>query len=99
MDRILPWIERFRRALGLRPARRHERMAPPPLARRDRGMALKKQIGVVGLGTCLLLSALGCATPAPVPQPDAGAAAPQITRDVVYGHKDGMALVYDVFKP
>ena len=30
----------------------------------------------------------------------AGAApAPAITTDVVYGHKDGMALVYDVFRP
>jgi len=27
------------------------------------------------------------------------ASGPTITADVVYGHKDGMALVYDVFKP
>lgn len=26
-------------------------------------------------------------------------AAPAVTADVVYGHKDGMALVYDVFRP
>lgn len=29
----------------------------------------------------------------------AAPAAPAITADVVYGHKDGMALVYDVFRP
>lgn len=29
----------------------------------------------------------------------AAPAAPAITTDVVYGHKDGMALVYDVFRP
>lgn len=65
------------------------------LAKRIRAVGIR----AVGLGTCLLLGALGCATPSRAPQPDAGAAAPQIARDVVYGHKDGMALVYDVFKP
>lgn len=44
------------------------------------------------VGAWALATALGLATPAI-------AAAPEITPDVVYGHKDGMALVYDVLRP
>ncbi len=52
------------------------------------------------IGTSLVVLALcaGCATPPPSPA-SVDAAAPRITPDVVYGHKDGMALVYDVFQP
>lgn len=46
---------------------------------------------------CLaLVVAVFALAPAAVPAQTATAA---ITRDVVYGHKDGMALVYDVFRP
>jgi hypothetical protein len=38
--------------------------------------------------------ALLLALPAAVPAAD-----PQIVPDVVYGHKDGLALTYDVLKP
>ncbi len=34
-----------------------------------------------------------------VPAPALAADEPRIVRDVVYGHKDGMALTYDVIKP
>lgn len=44
------------------------------------------------VGAWALATALGLASPAI-------AAAPEITPDVVYGHKDGMALVYDVLRP
>ena len=43
------------------------------------------------VGVWTLAAALGLASPA--------VAAPDITPDVVYGHKDGMALVYDVLRP
>ncbi len=53
----------------------------------------------------LLLSCLMLAVTAPLPgwaqesgQP-AAAGSPAIVRDVVYGHKAGMALTYDVFRP
>ena len=44
------------------------------------------------VGVWALAAALALASPAV-------AAAPDITPDVVYGHKDGMALVYDVLRP
>ena len=60
-------------------------------------MTLIQQIRAMGLGIGILASALalGCAATSQAPEP----APPEITPDVVYGHKDGMALVYDVFKP
>lgn len=36
---------------------------------------------------------LACAPPSPAEEP------PKIDRDVVYGHKDGMALIFDVIRP
>src|SRR5262245_48335185 len=61
-----------------------------------RGMALSRKLS--SLSSVWLALAVGCASPsAPAPAPDAGA--PRITPDVVYGHKDGMALFYDVFSP
>ena len=44
------------------------------------------------IGAWAVAAALGLANPAV-------AAAPEVTPDVVYGHKDGMALVYDVLRP
>ncbi len=52
----------------------------------------------MGTGLLVLAVCAGCAALPGEPQAvDAGA--PRITPDVVYGHKDGMALVYDVFHP
>jgi len=42
---------------------------------------------------------LGCATTGPVGEASDAAANARITPDVVYGHKDGMALTYDVIQP
>lgn len=53
----------------------------------------------MGIGVLLVALGMGCATASRGPVPSAEVAAPQITADVVYGHKAGMALVYDVFKP
>jgi acetyl esterase/lipase len=63
-------------------------------------MAVEKRIRSLDVRTGILLVALvaGCATRAPGPAA-VDPAAPRITPDVVYGHKDGMALVYDVFQP
>ena len=53
-----------------------------------------RPIAKLGLAVSLALAALS----APLAAVGQGAA-PTITRDVIYGHKDGMALVYDVIKP
>jgi acetyl esterase/lipase len=65
----------------------------------DRGMSRSKQGSAVWLGLSLMALGAGCATSSGGPEAAVAAAAPQITADVVYGHKDGMALVYDVLKP
>lgn len=53
-------------------------------------------VGLVAIGL------QGCAATKPNPNPPGALIASEavvITADVVYGHKDGMALIYDVFKP
>jgi acetyl esterase/lipase len=52
---------------------------------------MKHLLGLASIALCLTL-----AGPVFAKQPDRKVA---ITPDVVYGHKDGMALFYDVFKP
>lgn len=46
-----------------------------------------------------ILTLAVCLTAGVIAPVAAQAPAPAITHDVVYGHKDGMALVYDVIKP
>jgi acetyl esterase/lipase len=60
-------------------------------------MALARSLGWIGTG--LLVIALHAAARAAEPEVSAAVPAAEITADVVYGHKDGMALFYDVFAP
>ena len=60
-------------------------------------MIRSKQLGAVAGSILLTALAAGCAA---IPrEPATAVAPPRITADVVYGHKEGMALVYDVFEP
>jgi acetyl esterase/lipase len=50
----------------------------------------------------LLLALIACACSAPPPRigiAPAPARQPSVTTDVVYGHKDGLALTFDVYRP
>ena len=55
------------------------------------------------VGSCALTALVGCAIPADVAeegtQAEISAPGPVITPDVVYGHKVGMALTFDVYQP
>ena len=72
-------------------------------------MRRSMMVGVVGVGILLATFVLGCATPADestgtsdqmieVAESEAQDNS-YVVPDVVYGHKDGMALTFDVFKP
>ena len=47
----------------------------------------------------LALVACVCSALAPVIGAQAPARQPSVTTDVVYGHKDGLALTFDVYRP
>jgi len=64
---------------------------------------MRQFLGSVASGLVIALSTLGCATGPDASAIDVAAPEPEsnvhITPDVVYGHKDGMALTYDVIQP
>jgi hypothetical protein len=66
-----------------------------PLHRRSRGPNAPLRSG----GLLAALVACVCAASAPVIDAQAPARQPSVTTDVVYGHKDGLALTLDVHRP
>ncbi|MDP3735864.1 MAG: hypothetical protein Q8R02_00650, partial [Hyphomonadaceae bacterium] len=85
-----------------------ETRTPAPQANEPKAAALDAPLTTAALSPSGARTAPAAATPAPAPRITAGIADNQaavstagltIRHDVIYGHHDGMALVYDVIKP